>query len=754
MRVNVGIPDLRTLRAEVAAGRLSRHGLLEEVERHLERASEEPVEGVLEFILEELHHTPRDPHLLRLLARLHARNGPPEEARRALELAARERQAAEGPPGVSLDDRLLIARVLLESGQPAQAEQLAREVLTTEPNNLSALNLLAKICHIQGRLSETIALWARLHLLAPNREGALAQLGLLHRLAHDSEHALRQWIPLGEGSYARKHQAQLDFEAIISRFRRHDFQGALAGCEQLAATYKGQSPSLYKLAVLQKAWIQERTHELEGARATLGRLGRERGFETDLDRLSFLARVCERIGTRESLGQALHIYEYLNLHRGKLSVLPRLAALSQARGNHRQAAAYTREYERRFARRMQRPLPSEVVRALSLHYIPLSHLPPLSLAPEERAAVEREIRHVPGLAFRQRCRALLAWLLGELPRARQLFHRLTRSRHAAPRDFAYLADCCEASGDQALAHTLYVEALQRGASGDAALWRKALAGVQAGEDSPLSALLQVQAVREEALHALLQAARSNPSEPQAWRTLASLERHAGLEEAAAAHETKAQALERALSRSSQAGRVMMAAVYSLNGKPKGLIHELLATRRAVAPGSGGVLSPESGVLGNVTPDLRALATSCLAMAKDFAQAHWPHLCEDADDYVYTLKVAKDDEPSSGASAGLPMTVAFLSLLLRKEVPATLALTGAVVCDSRREVAVRRIGDGVYKLKGAYHCNLSGLLLPEENREEIESAVELPRAISQSLARYVRNLTHTVEVLWGPQAWEW
>jgi hypothetical protein len=70
------------------------------------------------------------------------------------------------------------------------------------------------------------------------------------------------------------------------------------------------------------------------------------------------------------------------------------------------------------------------------------------------------------------------------------------------------------------------------------------------------------------------------------------------------------------------------------------------------------------------------------------------------------------------------------------------------------VAVRRIGDAVYKLKGAYHCNLSGLVLPEENREDIEPAAEVPRALSSSLARYVRSLAHAVEAVWGVEAWEW
>src|SRR5262249_33421983 len=146
----------------------------------------------------------------------------------------------------------------------------------------------------------------------------------------------------------------------------------------------------YKLAVLQKAWFQERIGDLEGARATLQLLGRERGFEVDLDRLGYLARICERIGRPDTLRQAIYVYQHLHVHYGKLSALPRLAALSAACGARAGATSYARNYERRFARRMQRPFPAELIRGLALQYVPLQELPPLSLGAEDRAAVERD----------------------------------------------------------------------------------------------------------------------------------------------------------------------------------------------------------------------------------------------------------------------------------------------------------------------------------------------------------------------------
>src|SRR5262249_41702235 len=202
------------------------------------------------------------------------------------------------------------------------------------------------------------------------------------------------------------------------------------------------------------------------------------------------------------------------------------------------------------------------------------------------------------------------------------------------------------------------------------------------------------------------------------------------------------------------GRVLVGSVYSLNGKWKGLIHEIVASREPAPAGKGGVLNPNDGVLGSVTPDFLTVIRSTLASTKDFARYHWPHLCRDADDFYYRLKIAKDDEPSSGTSAGLPVAVAFLSVLLGREVPKELALTGTLICDSQGELVVRRVGDAPYKAKGAYHRNLKSILLPEENREDVEGGDLVPSSVARELVRYAGRLSEVVEALWGPSAWDW
>src|SRR5262249_45490537 len=147
-----------------------------------------------------------------------------------------------------------------------------------------------------------------------------------------------------------------------------DVKGALAICESVAKGYASSVPAIAKLAVLQEAWFLERTGDLQRARSVLHEMGSVRGFELDLDRLSFMARICHQLGTPESIHQPLHVYESLTLHYGKLSALPALAALHRTRGEQQQADAYAAQFERRFLKRMQRLAPAERVYAASLYY--------------------------------------------------------------------------------------------------------------------------------------------------------------------------------------------------------------------------------------------------------------------------------------------------------------------------------------------------------------------------------------------------
>ncbi len=748
--------DLAQLRSKMAVGQLSRHDALEEIEHHLAREPDEPLPGLLELLLELLHETPADPHLLRLLAQVYERDGDREGARHAVETAQRAGRTSSTDSAAydlsgdttSVRDHLVVGRVLLEAGFVDEAADVTTKALSAEPNSLAAVNLLAKIRHVQGRLTDTIRLWIQLQAMAPNKEGALAHLGILHRISRDDD-AGGAFMAVGDEVYARKYEGQVELERAFARFGDRDFAGAIAQCESLAS--KTREGAIYKLAILQKAWIQDRTGDVEGAHATLHALGRERGFETDLDRLGFLAKLCERIGTPASLHQAVHIYEHLSARHGKLTALPRLAQLNAALGELELAARYTAEYERRFARRMQKPSPAETLRAIAMHYVPLDRVVIEKASDEDRDDMFLELRLAHTLAGRRRRRALLAYLDGDRARAERILTRLCRTRLATFRDFAYLADLYAMRGDAA-ACAFYAEALRRGGATHVPLWDRFFDATKELARPQARRMLLPDDV-DFAHRTLLGAARAHRADPRRWYHLAAFERMRGDVEAAEKREEKARELARVVSDGARPGRVLAAAVYNLAGKRKGLVHEIVAGRRAAKKERGGAIS-ERDILGFVTPDFVALTRRVLEVAKDYARAHWPHLAEDADGYVYRLKVAKDDEPSSGSSAGLPIAIAFLSLILRKPVPLDLAFTGAVTCDAQSHVTVQPVGDALYKVKGAYHCNLRGILVPRENREDVERDGRVPVSISQKIARYVSRLDEAVEIVWGAEAWEW
>jgi hypothetical protein len=284
------------------------------------------------------------------------------------------------------------------------------------------------------------------------------------------------------------------------------------------------------------------------------------------------------------------------------------------------------------------------------------------------------------------------------------------------------------------------------------LWRKILEAVRSGHGADRLAHLSAE-TRACALKTLTQEARCEHADPDAWQDLADFERLSGLTVESERHRAKAAALRQALDRDrSSIGRVLVAAVYTLNGKRKGLVHEIVARRTLLAaPEEHG---PQVELLANVSEDLKTLVPRLLEITLDYARAHWPHRCHDAEKYGYTLRFTKEDEPSSGASVGLPVVVALLSVMLDRPVPQDLALTGAVTADSRRVVAIRRVGDVVYKIRGACHRSLRAILLSPENQVEVEAEDVVPREVGRNRVRFAATLDDAVEILWGSEAWEW
>jgi hypothetical protein len=252
-------------------------------------------------------------------------------------------------------------------------------------------------------------------------------------------------------------------------------------------------------------------------------------------------------------------------------------------------------------------------------------------------------------------------------------------------------------------------------------------------------------------HADLEAAvRAAPLRPTLWAQLAALHEIGGDTAQAARCAERAAALERGQAASYRPiGRVLAAAVYHFVGKAKGLVHEVWAERHPTERGRGGFLAE---VLGNVSAELTQGIRNTFVSVRGYARTKFPDRVADILDYNYTFKLPKEDEPSGGSSAGLPAALSFLSVFLQRWVPQDIAFSGTVIADAHDVLVVRRVGESEYKVKAAYNRNLRALVLPLENRGDIEADRQVPRAVSGELVKYVRTLNDALPLAFGEEIW--
>src|SRR5262245_13479264 len=278
------------------------------------------------------------------------------------------------PAVLTADDRLILARVLVEIGEPFDAEVQLAAVLEERPDDLGALDLLAKIKHMRGELTEAIALWAQVHERSPRSQTGLLRLASVLQMARDTERGGGEFLVLGHFQLWRKPAVHLELEEAFKMFLARRPDEARERCDQIAARHQGRDPDTYKLAVLAKAWIAELSGDLDAARKILEDLGSERGFETDSDRVLALARLYEQIGAPELLEKAVHIYQFFERSFEKVSVLGHLASLHHRLGRPEEALRYERKFLELFRRRMHRVPLSDAVRVAARIYVPLPKL--------------------------------------------------------------------------------------------------------------------------------------------------------------------------------------------------------------------------------------------------------------------------------------------------------------------------------------------------------------------------------------------
>jgi tetratricopeptide (TPR) repeat protein len=641
--------------------------------------------------------------------------------------------AAEEEDLFSAEDRIRYARVLVEIGELYDAEIEVAHVLEQRPEDLTALDLLAKIKHMRGELSAAIACWAQVHAKSPSTLTAHVRLNSMMQLAQESERGPGQFLVLGPFQLWRKPAAHLELEEVFRLFLARRPDEAREHCEQFARKYRGKDSDLYKLAVLGEAWIAELTGDLDQSRSILENLGNEKGFETDGDRVLALARVYERIGDRELLEKAVHIYKHLERSFERVSVLGHLTSLHGRLGNREEAARYEERFVKLFRSRMHRPSFADAARVAARRYVPLAKLARIPFAGTDGLAEPAP-----------RERAIGLYLSGDAAGCRRLLEGRSEVL-----DLKYRADLAVLAGSLEEGVDLYLRSLEAD-PGDVRVLERLLNDYESSRSARIEEYFKRPGISERALERLDASLRASPLRPSLWRQVASLHQILGHGEEAGRSAQRAESLEEAADRrQSTVGRVLADSVYHFVGRAKGLIHEVWAARRPAAAGRGGFLEE---ILGNLTPEFSQAVRNTFLSVREYARAKWPQQTRDILDYTYTYKVTKEDEASGGLSAGLPTALAFLSVFLNRPVPQDMASTGILIADSHDVQVLRAVGEPEYKVRGAYNRNLPKVILPEANRRDLEENACVPRAICEEIVRYASNLDEAVVLTFGPDVW--
>jgi Lon protease (S16) C-terminal proteolytic domain len=632
------------------------------------------------------------------------------------------------------EQRLEEARVLVELDELTQAEAEVAAILEESADDLEALRLYAKIKHMRGQLSLALACYAQLQArgVVPG-ESSRMHLESMLRMAQDPERGAGEFLAVGQ-RLVQKPTAYLALEEAFQLYVARRPHEARSVCRRAAARYREREAEVYKLSVLAEAWISELSGDLEAACSALEHLGRERGFEADLDRVMALVGLYELVGTRDKLEAAVNICRFLERNFGPRFVAGRLALLQRRLGREAEAVRSEAQHLTAYRRWMHRPTFAEVVRVAARRLLPLERLRaltfpehelPKDISPDERAIAQTlvgdpaqagRILAIAGESLALKCRANLAALM-------------------------------ESDGEQAV--ILAVRALRADPSDpDLAGW---LLDTQArAPREEIAEVFREGPVGSRVLAELEVAAKTAPADARIWRRLAiffalqpgGYQQQGQFDERAAALELAAQDRARA------SGKVLAAAIYRFFGRPSGLIHEVWATRERPAAGQAGGMLRRDDILGAVTDELRDSVRNVFLAVREYARAKFPHRTRDILDYNYCYKVTKEDEPSSGVSAGIPTALAFLSLFLQQPIATDRVSTGTLVADAHDVLTVGPVGDIEHKVEAAYHRNLSMIIVPRGNRPELEQSALVPRAVTHEIARYVADFDEAVRLAFG------
>ena len=160
---------------------------------------------------------------------------------------------------------------------------------------------------------------------------------------------------------------------------------------------------------------------------------------------------------------------------------------------------------------------------------------------------------------------------------------------------------------------------------------------------------------------------------------------------------------------------------------------ILPVETIVLPGGKGNLKL-TGSLGKVMQESAEAAFTCIrAKAGNKVK---PEFFTEQDFHIH---VPDGATPKDGPSAGITIALALMSQLLRRPLIPRLAMTGEITLQGK----ITAIGGVREKLVGAIRAGIKAVIVPEENRKDVQ---ELPENIKAALQiNFVKNLDEAVKI---------
>lgn len=634
----------------------------------------------------------------------------------------------------------LAARLNFEAGLSDQAEVEARAALAILRDDEPTLTLLAAIHHQRGELGAAIRIHADIARKYPPEASAIVELSRLFEASLRPDTSVLR-TSAGHTDLGSNQAAMPELEHALRLSFSGNLQQALRVVDRVALRARTETRALYKLAILERAFLLEQAQDIRGAIQTLERLADEPGLASDVERLLCLSMLYEREGTVERIRRALRAVRHAYIVTRKPTLLRRIARLVGKLGHSHLADAFERRYYDIFQRRMHTLTLSETVSALRFVYLPPEALSRLSFDP--RSVLELRERHQGRRRLDHKRRAaLLALCARDDAQALVIFKEIEAHGHTTSVDLLYLADVLERHGALSEALVIRKKAIASLERLDAASLI-AFCGHERTKNHEIIDIFGDTARLEEATQLLQARSQIFPRDPRALFALAHIAQARGDESLARDHHQHAQAIARLVHAPSHI--VLAAATFRRGGEIRGIIHELWVDSRRVKKGHGGL--DEADVLGSVTPELRARVVAIFHAVRAFVRTRYPHrVVPELDDRRYFLRITKDDEPSSGDSAGLPIAVVFASVMLGFSIPTNIAFSGALICDAYQVLTIGKIGDVDAKIEGAYERRLHKIILPAENHDDVALAERIPRRVMDDLVIFVASFDEVLAQL--------